>query len=80
MTDTPPDTGMGPETPVTTARSTRRTRRLAIIGVLALVLIAGAVFVGAQVTGSRSGATTTGDYGTVACTKGGSTSFAPSSA
>ena len=59
MTDTQPDTGMGPETPATSTRSNRRTRRLAIIGALALVLVAGAVLVGVKTTGGRSGATYT---------------------
>jgi len=79
MTDTPLDTGMGPDVPATTTRSTRRTRRLAIIGALALVLIAGTVLVGAQVTGSRSGATSSGSYGTVVCTLGSTTKLTPSS-
>ncbi len=78
MAETPPDTSMGPETPATTARSSRRTRRVAIIGALALVLVAGAVLVGAQVTGSRAGATTTDVIGTVSCAPAtGSTTFAP---
>ena len=55
MTATPPETGMGPEAPMATARSARRTRRLAIIGALALVLVAGAVLVGVTATGPRSG-------------------------
>ena len=55
MADTPPDTGMGPDIPTTASRSTRRTRRLAIIGALALVLVAGAVLVGVKSTGARSG-------------------------
>ena len=55
MTATPPDNGMGPETPSGTTRSTRRTRRLTIVGVLALVLVAGAVLVGVTTTGARSG-------------------------
>ena len=57
MTATPNDTGMGPEAPATTTRSSRRTRRLAIVGALALVLVAGAVLVGVKTTGARSGAT-----------------------
>ena len=59
MTATPPENGMGPEAPVATARSARRTRRLAIIGALALVLVAGAVLVGVTATGSRSGTLST---------------------
>jgi hypothetical protein len=55
MTATPPDTGMGPETPFVTTRSIRRTRRLTIVGALALVLVAGAVLVGVTTTGARSG-------------------------
>ena len=58
MTDTAPDTGMGPEPPATAASSTRRTRRLAIVGALALVLVAGAVLVGVKTTGARSGSLT----------------------
>ena len=59
MTATPPDTGMGPETPSVTTRSIRRTRRLTIVGVLALVLVAGAVLVGVTTTGARSGSLST---------------------
>ena len=58
MTDTAPDTGMGPEAPATAVSSTRRTRRLAIVGALALVLVAGAVLVGVKTTGARSGSLT----------------------
>jgi len=47
---------MGSDLPVTTTRSIRRTRRVAIIGALALVLVAGAVLVGVKTTGARSGA------------------------
>ena len=60
MTATPPDTGMGPETPASTTRSTRSTRRLAIIGALAIALVAGAALVGVRTTGARSGASYTG--------------------
>ena len=77
MADTSSDAGMGPDVPATTTRSTRRTRRLAIIGAVALVVVAGAVLGGAQVTGSRSGTTVPDLVGTVSCTKGGSTTFAP---
>jgi len=56
MTEPSPDTGMGSDLPVTTTRSIRRTRRVAIIGALALVLVAGAVLVGVKTTGARSGA------------------------
>ena len=59
MTAIPNDTGMGPEAPATATRSIRRTRRLAIVGALALVLVAGAVLVGVKTTGARSGATAT---------------------
>jgi len=59
MTATPPDTGMGPATPSVSTRSTRRTRRLAIVGALALVLVAGAVLVGVTTTGARSGTLST---------------------
>ena len=59
MADTSSDTGMGPDVPTTTARSTRRTRRMAIIGALALVIVAGAVLVGVKTTGARSGAIST---------------------
>lgn len=55
MTATSPDNDMGPDTPSSSARSTRRTRRLAIIGALALVIVAGAVLVGVKTTGARSG-------------------------
>lgn len=75
MTDTPNATGMGPDVPATATRSTRRTRRLAIIGALAIVLIAGAVLVGARVTGSRSGAS----VGFVTCKVGGQTYFSSTS-
>ncbi len=64
MADTQPGTGMGPETPATT---TRRTRRLALIGALALVLVAGAVLIGVSTSGARSGAT----YNSDICQKGG---------
>ena len=56
MTEPSPDSGMGPDLPATTTRSTRRTRSVAIIGALALVLVAGAVLVGVKTTGARSGA------------------------
>jgi hypothetical protein len=56
MTETPTDTGMGSDIPPTSTRSTRRTRRLAIIGALALVLVAGVVVIGLRAEGSRSGA------------------------
>jgi len=56
MTDTQPDTGMGSEEPVTTSRSTRRTRRIGIIGALAGVVVIGAVLIGVMTGGSRSGA------------------------
>ena len=46
------------ETPTAT-RSTRRTRRLVIVGAVALVLVAGAVVVGVTTTGSRSGTVST---------------------
>ena len=58
MTDAPNDTGMGSDVPATTTRSTRRTRRLTVIGALALVLVAGAVLMGAKASGARSGAYT----------------------
>lgn len=48
-------TGMGPDAPATATRSSRRSRRLAIVGALALVLVAGAVFVGVKTTGARGG-------------------------
>ncbi len=62
MADAPADTGTGPDVPAatTTTRSTRRTRRLAIIGALALVLVASAVLVGVKTTGARSGTVSTG--------------------
>ncbi|MEI6372562.1 MAG: hypothetical protein WCP26_02160 [Actinomycetes bacterium] len=56
MTDSSDDRGMGTDEPATANRSTRRTRRLAIVGALALVLVAGAVLVGVKTTGARSGA------------------------
>lgn len=40
----------------TASRSSRRNRRMVIIGALALVLVAGVVLVGVQTTGARSGA------------------------
>ena len=55
MSETPPDTGMGPDEPAASPRSARRNRRLAIVGALALVLVAGAVLVGVTTSGSRSG-------------------------
>ena len=54
MTAAPHDNGMGSDEPP--ARSARHTRRLAIVGALALVLVAGAVLVGVKTTGARSGA------------------------
>ena len=48
-------TGMGPDAPATATRSSRRSRRLAIVGALALVIVAGAVFVGVKTTGARGG-------------------------
>jgi len=56
MTATPPGTGMGPENPVTSTRSAKRTRRMIVVGALALVLVAGAVLVGVRTAGTRSGA------------------------
>ena len=67
MTDIQPDTGMGPETPATSTRSNRRTRRLAIVGALALVLVAGALLVGVKTTGGGSGAI----YSGATCATGG---------
>lgn len=55
MSETPPDTGMGPDEPAASPRSARRNRRLAVVGALALVLVAGAVLVGVTTSGSRSG-------------------------
>jgi len=55
MTDTLNESGLGPETPASARRSTRRTRRVAIIGALALVLVAGAVLVGVTTSGARGG-------------------------
>ena len=57
--DTDPDTGMGSDVPPDSTRVTPRARRMAIIGVIALVLVAGAVVVGVRTTGARSGALTT---------------------
>ena len=65
MTDTSHDHGMGSDEPTT--HSGRHTRRLAIVGVLAIVLVAGAVLVGVKSTGARSGATTSTNA-TVTCT------------
>ena len=42
----------------TASRTSRRTRRMAIVGVLALVLVAGLLLVGAKANGARSGALT----------------------
>ncbi|MCX6459146.1 MAG: hypothetical protein NTZ03_02435 [Actinobacteria bacterium] len=56
MSATPHDNDMGPDAPITSTRSHRRTRNLTIIGALALVLVAGAVLVGVRTTGARSGA------------------------
>ncbi|MEI6372800.1 MAG: hypothetical protein WCP26_03370 [Actinomycetes bacterium] len=59
MNPTPADEGIAPEAPSDASpstRSKRRTRRLSIIGALALILIAGAVLVGIKSTGARSGA------------------------
>ena len=64
MTDTSHDHGMGADE--STTHSGRHTRRLAIVGVLALVLVAGAVLVGVKSTGARSGATTSTNV-TVTC-------------
>ena len=64
MADTSHDRGMGADEPP--ARSARHTRRLAIVGALALVLVAGAVLVGVKTTGSRSGALTSSSA-TVTC-------------
>ena len=58
MADTSHDRGMGADEPP--ARSARHTRRLAIVGALALVLVAGAVLVGVKTTGARSGTVSTG--------------------
>jgi len=70
MTDTSNGTGMGPQTPATTTRSSRRTRRIAIISTLALVLVAGAVLVGVKTTGARSGALTASTIGVKCVTPG----------
>jgi len=40
----------------TASRSSRRNRRMVLIGALALVLVAGVVLVGVQINGARSGA------------------------
>ena len=55
MSETPPDTGVGPDEPAATPRSARRNRRLAIVGALALVLGSGTVLLGITTSGSRSG-------------------------
>lgn len=61
MTDSAPDTGMGPDEDAPTTRRTRRTRRLTAIGVLALVLVAGATFAVVRGTvGNTSGSLTSG--------------------
>ena len=64
MTDTSHDHGMGADEPTT--HSGRHTRRLAIVGVLAIMLVAGAVLVGVKSTGARSGALSSTDA-TVTC-------------
>lgn len=65
MTDAQRDTGMGPETPATTTtRRTRRTRRLTMVGILALVLVAGATFSVVRGTvGNTAGTLTSGSTG-----------------
>lgn len=61
MTDSAPDTGMGPDEAAPTTRRTRRTRRLTAIGVLALVLVAGGTFAVVRGTvGNTSGSLTSG--------------------
>ena len=70
MTDAPNDTGMVSDVPATTTPSTRRTRRLTVIGALALVLVAGAVLVGAKASGARSGSLTQVPIGVKCVTPG----------
>jgi len=57
MMDPPDDTTTKSGIPAITKGSTHRTRRLAIIGTLTLVIVVGPVPVGAQVTDTRSDST-----------------------
>jgi hypothetical protein len=50
---------MGPDEPVGSSRSNNRNRNMLIVGGLALVLVAGVVFVGVNPTGDRAGSTAT---------------------
>jgi hypothetical protein len=50
---------MGPDEPVGSSRSHHRNRNLIIVGGLALVLVAGVVFVGVNPTGDRAGTAVT---------------------
>ncbi|CAB4962803.1 unannotated protein [freshwater metagenome] len=52
------DTGVSHEQ--TASRASRRTRRMVIVGALAIVLVAGLVLVGAKTNGARSGALVAG--------------------
>ena len=62
------DTGVSHEQ--TASRASRRTRRMVIVGALAIVLVAGLVLVGAKTNGARSGALVAG---TMSCSPSGST-------
>jgi len=48
------ETDMGSDQPETATRSNRRRQRVTIVGVLALIVIAGTVLVGVKSNGARS--------------------------
>ena len=74
MSDPLPDHPADSESPTASSRSARRTRRLALAGVLALALVVGAVAVGATVQGSRAGVSFTGTGPTaISCSTNGPT-------
>ncbi len=79
MMDPPDDTSTKSGVPAITKGSTHRTRRLAIISALTLLIVVGPVPVGAQVTDTRS--EPTNSHATLRYAKGGSAEsvFTPAS-
>jgi len=71
MTAVSPESGINGSDSSGGSRASRRSRRIWIISALVLVVIGGALFVGAKVAGSRGGYLTT----TLTCVKGGTTSW-----
>lgn len=59
MSETPANMGLGPDSPIGSARSSRRNRNMIILSVIALAIVTGVVIMGALSGGSRSGSLST---------------------